>query len=159
NPASKAVKVDIALGMETPYFNMNVDGIPGDKVEDVEILGKDSIYVFVEAEIDPHNPLSVSPFIVEDFIKFNTNGREQSVRLEAYGQDAIYLTPDNYQGKQVYLSCDMGEVTWENERPFILNGILLIDSCTLNIAPGTRLYVHGGIEKQGEVQYQDGAII
>ncbi len=159
NPASKAVKVDIAMGMETPFFNMNVDGIPGDKVEDVEILGKDSIYVFVEAEIDPHNPLSVSPFIVEDFIKFNTNGREQSVRLEAYGQDAIYLTPDNYQGKQVYLSCDMGEVTWENERPFILNGILLIDSCTLNIAPGTRLYVHGGIEKQGEVQYQDGAII
>lgn len=159
NPESKAVKTTVQLGKRTAFFRMNVDGYPGDKIEDIEILARDSIYVFVEAIIDPNQPLSISPFIVEDNIIISTNGVEQKVHLEAFGQDAIYLTPDSYQGKQVYLSCDMGDVLWEDERPFILNGILVIDSCTLNLAPGTKLYVHGGVQKQGDAIYNDGAIL
>lgn len=159
NPSKLNIRTKISLGKNTPFFRMNVDGYPGDKIDEIEILAHDSIYVFVEAHIDPQQPLEISPYIVEDFIRINTHGIEQDVKLEAYGQDAIYLTPDSYQGKQVYLSCDMQEVVWDDERPFILNGILVIDSCALKLAEGTRLYVHGGVQRQDGTIYNDGAII
>lgn len=159
NRGLNAVRTDVSLGQKTPFFRMNVDGFPGDSIEKVEILSGDSIYVFIDATIDPHSPLEISPFIVEDYIIFNTGGEEQKVSLEAYGQDAIYLTPDSMQGGQAYLSCDLGEVHWGDEKPIILNGILVIDSCRLHLDPGTRLYVHGGVQQQEGNMYNDGIIL
>ena len=79
----------IRLGKGTASaYRMNVDGLSGVIVKDLEIPAKDSIYVFVEVTIDPTN--ANNPFVVEDKIHFVTNGNSQSVELAAWGQNAYF---------------------------------------------------------------------
>ena len=41
----------LGLG-EASEYRLNIDGIPGKEFENVEILAKDSMYIFVETTID-----------------------------------------------------------------------------------------------------------
>ena len=156
NPNSNAVKVDIALagGSPSPY-RINVDGASGTSFSDVEILGGDSIYVFVEATLDANN--ANNPFIIEDKIHFNTNGAEQNVLLLAWGQDAHFHYPDQFiQGFPAFSyivggfdgggNQICGEVeVWTNDKPHVIYGYAVVDSCNkLEIQPGVKVYFHGG---------------
>jgi len=154
NPNAEAVRVDIILEGGTPSpFRINVDGSAGTSFEDVEILGGDSIYVFVEASLDQSG--QNAPFIHEDHILFVTNGNEQRVKLIAWGQDAHYFYPDRFiQGFPDYsiiagldangqTICET--VSWPDDKPYVIYGYAVVDSCsTLVIDPGVRVYVHGG---------------
>lgn len=155
NPSNNAVRVQIALegGSPSPY-RINVDGASGISFENVEILGGDSLYVFVEATLDQNN--SSNPFIIEDHILFDTNGNEQEVLLLAWGQDANYIRPDQaIQGLPPFSYIAGGfdsngnqiceTVTWANNLPYVIFGYGVVDSCcTLIIDPGVQVYVHGG---------------
>jgi hypothetical protein len=68
-------------------FRINVDGEKGTRLENVEILKKDSLFGFVEVTVDPQN--TSSPVLIRDSIKFVTNGNIQFLQLEAIGQDVI----------------------------------------------------------------------
>ena len=68
-------------------FRMNVDGESGNKVSNVDILGKDSLYVLVEVTVNPLD--RNSPLLIADSIRLQFNGVTQYVRLEAIGQDAV----------------------------------------------------------------------
>ena len=155
NNGNLAVKVDIALEGGSPSpFRMNVDGATGITFIDVEILGGDSIFVFVEATLGPGG--SDDPFIIEDHILFNTNGNAQEVLLTAWGQDAHFFYPDRGGGGLPEYSIIAGwdevldttvceTVTWPNDKPYVIYGYGVVDSCsTLIIDPGVRVYVHGG---------------
>jgi hypothetical protein len=139
-------KVSIA-GNPAGRFRMNVDGIPGNEVENVEIWANDSIYIFVETTIDPNQPVSVSPFVIEDRIVFETGERKQEVVLEAWGQNANYFPSRFNKGVPVLLSCSNGTLRWDDPKPYVIYGVILIDSCALEIAAGTRIHVHGGIAR------------
>jgi hypothetical protein len=158
NPHANAVRVQIALlgGAPSP-FRINVDGASGTSFSDVEILGGDSIYVFVEAELGPGG--ANTPFVIEDHIVFNTNGTEQRVLLAAWGQDAHFHRPgpDSLQipgfprfgivagGKDENGQIICETVTWTSDKPHVIYGYAVVDSCsTLIIEPGTRVHVHGG---------------
>ncbi|MEO8590550.1 MAG: choice-of-anchor Q domain-containing protein [Flavobacteriales bacterium] len=148
NRNENAVRVDVALEGGTPSpFRINVDGATGVSFEDVEILGGDSIYVFVEASLDQAN--SNNPFVFEDHVLFNTNGTEQSVKLVAWGQDAHFFYADTcIQGLPCFswiAGPDCETVNWVNDKPYVIYGYAVVDSCcTLIIDPGVRVYVHGG---------------
>ncbi len=160
NPKDQAVRIsEIRFKSEvSPFFRMNVDGISGDSFHDVEILAKDSIYLFVEVTIDPDQPVSVSPFIVSDAIVLITNGNTQQIILEAWGQNAIYI-PNNSNSKGLaLLSCNNQEILWNDPRPYVIFGVLLIDSCTLRIKEGTRIHLHGGVVSNENGFYTDGLI-
>ena len=89
NPNKKSLNISsIKLAdAEHSGFHINVDGMSGDNFTNVEIRGKDSLYVFVEANIDPAN--QDNPIFIVDSIVFVTNGIQQDVKLTAYGQDVI----------------------------------------------------------------------
>lgn len=154
NTNSKAVRVDVVLEGGSPSpFRINVDGAAGLAFDDVEILGGDSIYVFVEVSLDQTN--QNAPLIHEDHIRFLTNGNEQKVKLVAWGQDAHYFRPDRYIPGLPRFSIIAGEddlgnttcetVTWPNDKPYVIYGYGVVDSCsTLAIDPGVRVHVHGG---------------
>lgn len=154
NPNNRAVRVNVALEGGTPSpYRINVDGSSGVSFEGVEILGKDSLYVFVEANLDQNN--TSNPLVLEDHILFNTNGSEQSVLLVAWGQDAHFFFPDrSIQGLPPYSIIagldDQGDVTcetviWPNDKPYVIYGYAVVDSCsTLRIDPGVKVYMHGG---------------
>lgn len=146
------------VGPNEAFFNLNVDGLAGDMATDVKILPHDSIYVFAEATIDPDQPESLSPFIIEAEITFLTNGNPQKIKLIAWGQNANYIPGPNTPNRISLLSCAMGEIVWDDPKPYVLYGTLLIDSCTLVLPAGTRLYVHGGIANNQLGIYNEGLI-
>lgn len=142
------------------FFRMNINGESGNELTDVTIPPNDSIYIFVEVTIDPDNPLSVSPFIIEDKILMNVNGSEHQVYLEAWGQNAIYIPSKNQPGAITLLPCTNGNTVWDDPKPYVIYGILFIDDCTLTIAPGTQVYVHGGVVSSDDLGvYNDGLIL
>ncbi len=139
-------------------FRLNVDGLPGDQFTDVEIPPNDSIYVFAEVTINPDQPVSASPFIISELLTFVTNENVQSVRLEAFGQNANYIPNRFFQNGVAILSCDLDEIVWDDPKPYVIYGTLLIDSCTLRLPEGTKIYVHGGVANNDLGIYNDGVI-
>ena len=150
--------IRLEQGASSRFF-MNVDGVPGKEVTDVEILANDSIYIFIQVNVNPTSALS--PFIIQDRILFDVNGNQQSVKLEAWGQDAYYHKPIRaIQYKNGYLpfstvkdsillnppkivSVENITVTWNNDKPHVIYGWLVVDSTQkLVINPGVKVYLH-----------------
>jgi hypothetical protein len=128
-------------------FNLNVDGLPGDEHSNLEIAPNDSMYVFAEVTINPNEPPSSSPFVLNEAIIFETNGNVQSVTLEAFGQNAVYLPSRFSAGSVNGFGCNGGEWVWDDKRPYVIYGVLVIDECTVRIPAGARVYTHGGLAK------------
>ncbi|PCH92369.1 MAG: hypothetical protein COB85_08245 [Bacteroidetes bacterium] len=121
--------IRVAGGSGSP-FRINVDGLPGSTFTEIEIAGKDSLYIFIEVTINPTS--GFLPFIVKDSIVFETNGNIQDVDLVVWGQDAHFFNGS--------IICDM---TWVNDKPYVIYNSILVDSgCTLTIEPGVKVYSH-----------------
>jgi hypothetical protein len=129
-------------------FNLNIDGIAGDDQKDLEIAPKDSLYVFAEVTINPDAPLSISPFILNEHLIIESNGNSDKIVLEAFGQNANYI-PSRFDADSINaFGCDGGEWLWDDPKPYVIYGVLVIDECTVRIPAGTHIYVHGGLSTQ-----------
>ncbi|MBD5231795.1 MAG: hypothetical protein HDS66_06560 [Bacteroidales bacterium] len=132
NRAKKSVSIS-SISMKEPgsMFAMNVDGVSGTRFQDVEIRGGDSIFIFVECRL-PEND-SKNPVRVEDAIVFNTNGVQQEVVLEAWGQDVTRL-------RGVTITED---TRLESDRIYVIFDSIVVDrGATLRIDPGTQVLFH-----------------
>lgn len=113
-------------------FRINVDGMKGSQFSDVEIRGKDSLYVFVEATLSPQD--SDEPIFRKDSIVFVTNTNRQDVKLLAYGQDFVSLRKKEITQDTLISSL----------RPIVVYDSLSIkEGARLTLAAGTQLYFHG----------------
>ena len=144
NRNAQAVKISsIRLaGGTASNFRINVDGSKGVLFSDVEIQGKDSLFVFAEVTVDPNK--GSNPLIIRDSVIFETNGNVQDVDFEAWGQDAYFHTPNVFplNGLPPYsvIPCN---TTWTNDKPHVIYGFAVVDSaCTFTMNPGTRVYMH-----------------
>ncbi|TAL58520.1 MAG: hypothetical protein EPN85_11455 [Bacteroidetes bacterium] len=144
NRNSQPIKISsIRLGGGTASnFRINVDGSKGVLFSDVEIMGRDSLFVFAEVTVDPNK--ASNPLIIRDSVIFETNGNVQDVDFEAWGQDAYFHTPDVFplNGFPPYsvITCN---AIWQNDKPHVIYGYAVVDSaCTLTMNPGTRVYMH-----------------
>jgi len=118
------------------------------------------MWVFAEVTVDPDLPISESPFVISEKIYFNTNGNAQSVDLEAWGQNANYVPNNSNDGAFALLTCDLQDFRFDDPKPYVIYGILIIDSCELVLPAGTEVYVHGGlINSPTNGQYNDGQLI
>ncbi len=162
NPNNNPIQISEVFLEETvsSKFRINVDGYTigaGEKAIDIPIAGKDSVYIFIEVTIDPDDPLSISPFVLYENLIFKTNGNTQSVVLEAFGQNANYIPSQFSNGTLNLLTCDLGTITWDDPKPYVIYGVLFVDSCELVIPEGTQIYVHGGlVNAGGGIFYNDG---
>jgi hypothetical protein len=137
NKNDQAVRIDEVrlLGGSNSQYRINVDGVNGAVHNDIELRANDSMWVFVEVTVDPGN--INTPFIVEDKIRFTTNGNEQFVVLNAWGQDAYF-----HGGLQQFNFLDCNEV-WNNDKPHVVYGIVAVpENCRLTINQGTQVYCH-----------------
>jgi len=126
----KISSIRLAGGQNSP-FRLNIDGTPALSLNDVEIAGKDSMFVFVKVTINPKN--TNDPFIQSDSILFETNGNLQCVHLVAWGQDAHFYNNVTLKSNTVFT----------NDKPHVIYGNLTVDSLrTLTIQPGARIYFH-----------------
>jgi len=131
NPESKTVQIDEVelMGGENSPFRMNLDGLIGHNFSNIRIEGKDSLFVFVEVTLDINS--QILPMIVEDSIRFRTNGVDQYVKLAVWGQDMYF----HYK--------DLNEGLWPNDKPHVIYGYAAIDSAkSLTIQAGTQVHLH-----------------
>lgn len=128
-------------------FIINVDGQKGTSFADIEIAGNDSVYIFIQVNVNP--TASGSPLIISDKIIFNVNGNTQSVALEAWGQDAYYHRPTDaikfsdgtYLPYSTISAATNTTITWINDKPHVIYGYLVVDSTQkLIINAGVRVY-------------------
>ncbi len=134
NKASQPLNIEsIRLTSDSKTgFRINVDGKSGESFNDVRILEKDSMYVFVEVTVDPTG--KNEPFLIEDQIEFVTNQTKQNIILRAYGQDATI-----YKGGFVIEE----DAVWSAERPYLIyDSIVIKEGVTLTIEKGNTIYMH-----------------
>ncbi|WP_400079326.1 hypothetical protein [Winogradskyella sp. R77965] len=85
------------------FYRMNVDGGTGEVgtpqegkfFEDVELLAKDSLFIFIETTIDIETlSNSDSQFLYTDKILFDTGSNQQDVDLVTLVKDAVFIYPN-----------------------------------------------------------------
>ena len=141
NNNQKAVRcrtVRLDRGNQTG-FRVNVNGIylgetQGWQLSDEEILGGDSLRVYVEATT-PYNGLD-RPQKVSDKLVFTLeSGTVQEVELEVWSWDA-----DIVNGIRV-----SRDTVLNSSKPTVVHGDILVDEgATLTIPAGKTLYMHSG---------------
>lgn len=131
NPNEQAVQFDriaLAKGEQSDY-QLVINGREGTEVRNELLFGKDSLQVLVSAFIDPQN--ENTPYLVKDSVVFDWNGNTGHVKLVAYGQDAVFVN-----------GATLCNVTWTNERPYVIYNYALIDSlCWLNVQQGAQIFM------------------
>ncbi|GAA3515975.1 hypothetical protein GCM10022393_32460 [Aquimarina addita] len=148
---------------ESSNYRLNVDGIPGKSFENIQVLAKDSIFVFVETTTDITNQTNEPEYLYTDRILFDPTGNVQDVDLVTLVKDAIFLFPsrDNMTGEVESLLLgedenqeeiriegfflDDDELNFTNEKPYIIYGFAAIPpGKTLTIDAGARIHFHEG---------------
>jgi hypothetical protein len=153
NRHNKPIKISaIHLGEgQNSRYRMNLDGISARSFYNVEIREKDSLFMFIEVTVDPTSALT--PYLLLDSVVFQTNGNIQDVDLVAFGQNANFIVADREiitgSSKIKYALLDTNlnaNINWTNQLPYVVyGGYAVIDSSqTLNIDPGTRIYLGNG---------------
>ncbi|MCF1192673.1 hypothetical protein LRR18_13840 [Mangrovimonas sp. AS39] len=153
--------IRLGLGQDSEY-RLNVDGIAGREFENVEMLAKDSMFIFIETTIDINNlPNSNNEFLYTDVIEFNTGITSQKVDLVTLVKDAVFIYPDrdNTTGVIETLSLNIGgetvetdiqgryllpeELVFTNEKPYVIYGYAAVpNNETLLVEAGARIHFH-----------------
>ncbi|MDP5044328.1 MAG: hypothetical protein NWQ06_05045, partial [Leeuwenhoekiella sp.] len=90
-------QVGLAKG-ENSAYRLNIDGRAGKTFQNVELLPKDSIFIFVEITADAALQ-NTNQFLYTDQIHFDSGANLQKVELVTLLQDAVFLFPNrNAQG-------------------------------------------------------------
>jgi hypothetical protein len=151
NPHNQFIMIDdISLaGGASSMFRINVDGMPGTHFSQVEIGPKDSLYVFVEATLDPN--MSDEILRIQDSIVFLTNGNLQDIDLVAWGQD-VHILRDSVIDQHT---------VWTADKPYLVINYVYVDSVSsLTLEPGVRVHLHrdallfvdGTLQVEGSVE-------
>lgn len=167
-------QVKLQKGITSKYRIM-VDGMTGDAgaegkiFSNVELLAKDSLYIFIEvtADVASANP---TDFLYTDKIEFsNISGAAQDVDLVTLIQDAYFIYPQRSgtAGNYLYEAVDLGvgddnqnviiagsnldefdpvngnEYIWNNSKPYVIYGYAFVpDGKTLTVNQGARVHFH-----------------
>jgi hypothetical protein len=177
NKSNHAISIpSIQLGRgENSLYRINVDGIPGKQFQNVEILAKDSMYVFIETTIDFNQ---VTNPIYTDSIVFDSGDKQQDVKLITLVQDANFLYPSKdlnglIETIKIGLDADGNEIkvngfylndntTFTNQKPYVIYGYCGVpNGKTLTINAGANIYFHansGLIIEKGATLIMNGTI-
>ena len=162
---------NVSLGRgEQSFYRLNVNGQSGKSFENITILPKDSIYVFVETTIDFSK---VTDPLYTDSIVFDQGSNQQDVKLVTLVQDAHFLFPErDAQGikETIVIGVDdegeniavegfylEGNTVWTNDKPYVVYGYVGVNKGnSLTIEKGARVHFHQGsgllVEKEGSLK-------
>lgn len=155
--------IALAKGNNSKYRLM-VDGLTGFDADNsgygdgkifnnVEVLAKDSLFVFIEAttQIADANP---SDLLYTDEILFDNGAFQQKVNLVTLIQDAVFLYPEKFANgttetltvgdDEIYgFFLDDTELIFNNNKPYVIYGYAAVPPLkTLTIEAGARVHFH-----------------
>ncbi|AXG75033.1 hypothetical protein DVK85_12665 [Flavobacterium arcticum] len=175
NHSDKDISIpSIRLGEgEQSKYRLMVDGLPGRVFNNIELLAKDSMYVFIETTIDYTEYTNENTnFLYTDKIEFDNGNNYQKVELVTLVQDAVFIKPDralptdmketltisgapsDIQGHEL---ATPQELNWTNEKPYVIYGYALVpNGSTLTVDAGARVHFHA---KSGLIVDDSGTLI
>lgn len=147
---------------ESSGYRLNVDGTAGKAFYNVEILAKDSLFIFVETTYNTTtNPLINNEFLYTDKIDFDSGANHQSVDLVTLIKDAVFIYPNrdgatgvvetltfNVNGESIDTDIQgrellPDELSFTNEKPYVIYGYAAVPNGeTLTVNPGARVHFH-----------------
>ncbi len=153
--------IQLKKGLNSKY-RMTVDGMTGNNgkiFNNVTLLAKDSLYIFVEttADITDADP---ADFLYTDEIQFDSGENLQQVALVTLIQDAVFLYPkQNADGSKEKIQIDGkavdgfyldendavngNELIFSNKKPYVIYGYAGVpENKTVTFDAGTRVYFH-----------------
>lgn len=153
--------VQFKKGLSSKY-RMTVDGMSGNNgkiFNNVTLLAKDSLYIFIEttADITDANP---ADFLYTDEIQFDSGTNLQQVALVTLIQDAVFLYPNQnpngtkekikIDGKDVdgfYLNendpVNGNELLFTKQKPYVIYGYAGVpENKTVTFEAGARVHFH-----------------
>ncbi len=165
-------------GGEESSYRLNVDGVPGRTFNNVPLLARDSLFVFIETTFDITTTGEVE-FLHTDTIVFGSSGTPQEVHLVTLVRDAVFLYPRTLSdGSTETISLGVDEegnairvegfllsdeeLNFTNTKPYVIYGYAAVEQGkTLSMEAGTRVHFHnnsgifvgagGQLEINGEV--------
>lgn len=165
NPSKKDINiptVKLGKGLDSKY-RMTVDGMQGNEGKlftNVEILAKDSLYIFIEttASITDADP---TDFLYTDNIEFDAGANLQTIPLVTLIQDAVFLYPkrfadgtietlplaDSQEVSGFYLDendpINGNELHFTNKKPYVIYGYAAVpNDKTAIFDAGSRVFFH-----------------
>ncbi|MBJ6368913.1 right-handed parallel beta-helix repeat-containing protein [Snuella sedimenti] len=164
NRSNKDIVIpSVKLGREeNSEYRLNIDGIHGKTFENIEILAKDSLYVFIETTVDIANKSTTeNQFLYTDAIEFDSGTNQQKVPLVTLVKDAVFIYPNrdnttkiietltlNIDGEAVETQLQgrellPEELNFTNEKPYVIYGFAAVPNGeTLTIDAGARIHFH-----------------
>lgn len=140
NPTNETIeigRIELAKGNQS-FFRLNIDGVPTNATNNYTLEANDSLYIFIDVNVDPTNVNS--PLIITDSIRFILDDRQQDVDLVAWGQDAYFYGPTNNGSIFYALPCN---ATLLADKPHVFYGYAVVDSaCQLDVNPDVRMHFH-----------------
>ena len=154
---------------QNSMYRLNVDGMTGNgpivgkEFENVELLAKDSMFIFIETTIDIQSLVSTeTQFLYTDAIEFDSGSNQQKVELVTLVKDAVFIYPNkDANGVIETLTFDIDddgevdettiqgrfltdeELNFTNEKPYVIYGYAAVDEGkTLTIEAGARVHFH-----------------
>ena len=145
-------------------FRMTIDGMRGNEgraFENVTLLAKDSLYIFIETTANITDgyvrPEDKNKYLYTDKILFASVGKTQEVELATIIQDAVFIFPNKpldtgiketlslvgLNGVEGHELLTDNELNWTKEKPYVIYGYAAVpNGKTLTINEGTRVYFH-----------------
>ncbi len=151
--------VKLKSGSNSP-FRFAIDGQVGNVLHDVEIMSKDSLFVFVEATIPSSSIQNQVEMLISDQLIFEQEGQNQAIELVSLAKDAIFLYPKRFdngttevlevgvndQGESLFIQgfyLDDSELIFSAEKPYVIYGYAAIPSGkTAVFEAGSRVHFH-----------------
>ena len=154
----------VRLGQgQASNYRLNVDGMAGKEFQNIELLAKDSMFIFIETTFDIQTVVAAdNQFLYTDAIEFDSGSNLQKVELVTLVKDAVFIYPNrNSEGVIETLTFDVDgdgtddettlhgrfleddELTFTNEKPYVIYGYAAVDAGeTLTIEAGARVHFH-----------------
>lgn len=123
-----------SVSLDGKYFKINLDGENNpERLKDIQLNGGDSIFLFIRVNIDPQ--AANTPVLVTDTLRFVINGEEQTLPMEAYGQNVTVIrTPS---GRSEYAM----KHTFTADLPYLIYDTVVCNG-PLVMEEGATLYMH-----------------
>jgi hypothetical protein len=153
------------------FYRMNVDGGTGIEgaqegkfFEDIELLAKDSLFIFIETTIDIEALSNLdTQFLYTDRILFDAGTNQQDIDVVTLVKDAVFIYPNRDDATGIFetLTFDVNgdgtldettlqgrfleddELTFTNEKPYVIYGYAGVNAGkTLTMEAGARVHFH-----------------
>ncbi|MGG7034766.1 MAG: hypothetical protein ACI7YS_06170 [Flavobacterium sp.] len=158
--------IKFGKGLDSKY-RMMVDGMQGENgkiFNNVELLAKDSLFIFIEVTADVKDANS-NDFLYTDQILFGTSSNLQKVEVVTLIQDAYFIYPK--RENEIYETVPIGingdntvatvrgrnlnhnhpdngdEFIWNSTKPYVIYGFASVPANEkLTVMPGARIHFH-----------------